>query len=164
MIVIVGAGVAGLSAAEALREQGYEGKVTVLGAEAAIPYERPVLSKRFLDKRDLASPPALRPSSALAKMNIALDLGVAVGAIDTCRQMLLTAEGRQVGYDQLLLATGAAPRRLRLPGAELGGIHHLRELEDARALRSEMRPGGRIVLLGGGVIGLEVAASAPRSG
>jgi 3-phenylpropionate/trans-cinnamate dioxygenase ferredoxin reductase subunit len=164
MIVIVGAGVAGLSAAEALREQGYEGKVMVLGAEAAIPYERPALSKRFLDKHDLASPPALRPPPALAEMNIALHLGVAVSAIETCRQTLLTTEGRQVEYDQLLLATGAAPRRLRLPGAELGGIHHLRELEDARALRSDLRPGRRVVLLGGGVIGLEVAASAAALG
>jgi len=141
MIAIVGAGVAGLSAGEALRDLGYEGSVRVIGAEAAIPYERPTLSKRFLDKHDLASPPALRPPEALAEMDIALELGVAVSAIDTSRRMLCTTSGAELRYDQLLLATGAAPRRLSLPGAELGGIHHLRELSEARALRSDLRPG-----------------------
>jgi 3-phenylpropionate/trans-cinnamate dioxygenase ferredoxin reductase subunit len=164
MIAIVGAGVAGLSAGEALRDLGYEGSVRVLGAETAIPYERPVLSKRFLDKRDLVSPPALRSPEALAEMDIALELGVAVSAIDTSRRMLHTTSGAEVRYDQLLLATGAAPRRLSIPGAELGGIHHLRELDDARTLRSDLRPGDRIVLIGGGVIGLEVAASAAALG
>ncbi len=164
MIAIVGAGVAGLSAGEALREMGYEGSVMVIGAEAAIPYERPTLSKRFLDKRNLASPPALRSPEELAEMDIALELGVAVSAIDASRRTLRTTAGTQVKYDHLLLATGAAARRLNLPGAELGGIHHLRELSEARALRSDLRPGDRIVLVGGGVIGLEVAASAAARG
>jgi 3-phenylpropionate/trans-cinnamate dioxygenase ferredoxin reductase component len=164
MIAIVGAGIAGLSAGEALRELGYEGSVRVIGAEAAIPYERPALSKRFLDKYDLANPPALRLPEALAEMGIALEMGFAVSAIDASRRMLCTTSGAEVRYDQLLLATGAAPRRLSLPGAELGGIHQLRELSDARALRSDLRSGDRIVLIGGGVIGLEVAASAAALG
>jgi 3-phenylpropionate/trans-cinnamate dioxygenase ferredoxin reductase component len=164
MIAIVGAGIAGLSAAATLRELGYAGPVRVFAAEAAVPYERPALSKRFLDKDALDDPPPLWSPHVLAESGVALDVGIAVDAVDAAARVLVTAAGERVAYDQLLLATGAAPRRLSLPGAELRGIHHLRELDDARLLRAALRAGGRVVLVGGGVIGLEVAASAAALG
>jgi 3-phenylpropionate/trans-cinnamate dioxygenase ferredoxin reductase component len=164
MIAIVGAGVAGLSAAETLRELGYGGALRVLSGEPVIPYERPTLSKSFLVDRELAEPPALRPARALAELGISLQLDAEVVAVDAGRQTLVTVRREEIGYDLLLLATGAEPRRLELPGAGLTGVHHLRELEDARVLRSALRLGGRVVVVGGGVIGLEVAASAAALG
>jgi 3-phenylpropionate/trans-cinnamate dioxygenase ferredoxin reductase subunit len=162
--VIVGAGVAGLSAAEALRELGCDGAVRVLGAEAASPYERPALSKRFLDAGEPACPPPLLPPGRLAELGIELAVGVAALAVDRSGRTVVTTTGERVRWDRLLLATGAEPRRLRLPGAELDGVHVLRELADARALRGALRPGARVVVLGGGVVGLEVAAAAAARG
>ena len=164
MIAIVGSGVAGLSAAEALRDLGYGGQLRVFGAEAEIPYERPTLSKSFLIDQELAEPPALRSAAVLAEHGITLELGTEVVAIQTKRQILVTARGEAVRYEQLLLATGAQPRRLELPQAYLKGIHYLRELADARGLRSALRPGTSVAIIGGGVIGLEVAASAIQLG
>ncbi len=163
-IVILGAGVAGLSAAEALRELGYGAAVRVLAAEAALPYERPALSKRFLDASDPVDPPPLLPPDRLADLALELDVGVAAVAVDRSARTVATTTGERVHWERLLLATGAAPRRLQLPGAELGGVHALRELADARRLRSALRPGARVVLVGGGVVGLEVAAAAAARG
>jgi 3-phenylpropionate/trans-cinnamate dioxygenase ferredoxin reductase subunit len=164
MIAIVGGGAAGMSAAEALRELGYDGELRLLAAEPAPPYERPALSKRFLVDRQLDEPPALRPPSALAELGIAPDVGVEAVAIESAERLLLTARGEQLRYDRLLLATGAEPRRLELPGASLRGVHYLRELADARTLRADLWASGEVAIVGGGVIGLEVAASAARLG
>lgn len=164
MIAIVGAGVAGLSAAGALRELGYGEALRVFGGESAMPYERPALSKQFLVDRQLAEPPVLRSSAALAEDDVTLELGTEIVAVDPSRRTISTASGRSIDYTALLLATGAQPRRLELPGMELDGIHYLRELHDARALRAALTPGDAVVILGGGVIGLEVAASAAACG
>lgn len=163
-IAIVGGGVAGLSAAEALREEGYNGVLRVFGAERAIPYERPTLSKRFLTDRRLTEPPALRPPCALAEMEITIETGARVTAIHAQERRIVTAGGEQLPYDLLLLATGAAPRRLHIPGSALKGVHYLRELEDARALRAALLPGGCLAIVGGGMIGMEIAASATELG
>jgi 3-phenylpropionate/trans-cinnamate dioxygenase ferredoxin reductase component len=163
MIAIVGTGAAAVSAAESLRELGFEGELCLFGSEPAAPYERPALSKQFLTEQQVEPPPLLSPS-ALADRGIRLELGAEVVAIDAGNRTLATARGERVGYDRLLLATGAEPRRLDLPGSQLAGIHYLRELHDARELRAALRPQRRIVIVGGGVIGLEVAASARRLG
>lgn len=163
-VAIVGAGVAGLTAAETLRELGYDGALTVYGSEAAAPYDRPTLSKSFLLADDPAEPPPLRPEGAFEALDVAFECGVEVTALDAGRRTLTTAAGDQVAYGRLLLATGAQPRRLELPGADLVGIHYLRELAGARDLRSALRSGGRVAIVGGGVIGLEVAASAVALG
>ncbi|HWD64200.1 MAG TPA: FAD-dependent oxidoreductase [Solirubrobacteraceae bacterium] len=164
MIVIVGAGVAGLSAAAALRDMGYGGRVRVLGGEPATPYERPALSKEYLCDPTLGDPPSLASLAALHARDIRLDLGVEVLSIERQRQALLTTEGEEVGYEELLLATGAEPRRLALRGDTLAGVHYLRDLEDARELRAALIKSRNVVIVGGGVIGLEVAASAIQRG
>jgi 3-phenylpropionate/trans-cinnamate dioxygenase ferredoxin reductase subunit len=163
MIAIVGGGAAGWSAAEALRELGYDGELRLFGAEAAAPYERPALSKQFLADPAFEHPPALdvRPAP---EPEVALELDTAVVAIDPRERTIRTSAGRILHYERLLLATGAACRRLRIPGSELAGIHYLRDVDDARALREELGPGRRIAIVGGGVIGLEVAASALARG
>lgn len=164
MIAIVGSGVAGISAAEALRELGYRGPLRVYGEEPVAPYDRPTLSKGFLLDRALAVPPELYPPARLSELEIELDLGTEVVGLDAGRHRLETAAGESVEYEQLLLATGAEPRRLELKGAELGGVHYLRDLTDARTLRAALRPGCRVAIIGGGVIGLEIAASATQIG
>ncbi|HEX7291247.1 MAG TPA: FAD-dependent oxidoreductase [Conexibacter sp.] len=160
MIAIVGGGAAGLSAAAALRELGYDGELRLLAAEPVPPYERPLLSKRFLVDAALDAPPPLRPPSALAELGIAPELGVEAVALEPAERLLRTARGEELRYDRLLLAPGAEPRRLELPGASLRGVHVLRELDDARALRANLRERHAVAIVGGGVIGLEVAASA----
>jgi 3-phenylpropionate/trans-cinnamate dioxygenase ferredoxin reductase subunit len=162
-IVIVGCGAAGVSAAVGLRELGYTGALHMFGSEPAPPYERPSLSKRFLVEPDLADPPALG-APWLADAGVSLELGSEVVAVDAEQRTVTTGGGERFGYDRLLLATGAAPRRLGLAGAGLDGVHYLRELEDARRLRSALMSGRRVAIIGGGVIGLEVAASATRLG
>ncbi|HWE13466.1 MAG TPA: FAD-dependent oxidoreductase [Solirubrobacteraceae bacterium] len=163
MIAIVGSGAAGVSAAEALRELGFEGELCLLGSEPATPYERPALSKQFLTDQQLEPPPLL-PCNALAERGVRLELGAEVVSIDAGKHELATSRGARLGYDRLLLATGAESRRLNVPGSHLAGVHYLRELADARELRAALRPASRIVIVGGGVIGLEVAASARRLG
>jgi 3-phenylpropionate/trans-cinnamate dioxygenase ferredoxin reductase component len=162
-IVIVGCGAAGVSAALALRELGHTGALHIFGSEPAPPYERPALSKRFLVEPDGSHPPALG-APQLADAGVSLELGCEVVAVDAEQQTVTTGDGRRFGYDRLLLATGAAPRRLGLAGAGLDGVHYLRELADARRLRSALMSGRRVAIIGGGVIGLEVAASAIRLG
>lgn len=164
MIAIVGAGAAGIAAACALREFGYGGDLRVFGAEKVIPYERPVLSKKFLIEQDLQDPPEIRSADTLARLGVAVELGNEVVGIDPPRQTLVTRCGEEARYDRLLLTTGAEPRKLELPHSDLSGIHYLRELADARALRSTLRPGASVAIIGGGVIGLEVAASAAHLG
>lgn len=163
MIVIVGAGAAGWSAAQALRELGHDGDVRVLGAEAAAPYERPALSKQFLIDVACERPPLLG-AAAGSRRGVELELDATVVGIDPREREIRIAGGRSLRYERLLLATGAASRQLQLPGTDAAGVHYLRELRDAHALRRELSPGRRIAVVGGGVIGLEVAASAVARG
>jgi 3-phenylpropionate/trans-cinnamate dioxygenase ferredoxin reductase subunit len=163
MIAIIGSGAAGVSAAEALRELGFEGELCLLGSEPAAPYERPALSKQFLTDQQPEPPPLLSLDAPRAR-GLRLELGAEVLSIDAVKRELVTSRGERLGYERLLLATGAEPRRLDVPGSHLAGVHYLRELADARELRAALRPASRIVIVGGGVIGLEVAASARRLG
>lgn len=161
-IVIVGTGVAGISAARALREHGYEGEVRLLGAEPAWPYERPALSKQFLTQTEVGHPPELVGEREVRELGLCLELGVSVEELNRETRSLDLSDGRRISYERLLIATGARPRQLQLPGSNCIGIHYLRDVADARALRAEISPGSRLVVVGGGVVGLEVAASAAR--
>jgi 3-phenylpropionate/trans-cinnamate dioxygenase ferredoxin reductase subunit len=163
-IVIVGTGVAGISAARALREEGYEGEVRLLGAEPAWPYERPALSKRFLTQTEIGHPPELIGESEVREFGFCMELGVSVEKLDRDTRSIELSDGRRISYERLLLATGARPRPLQLPSVNCAGVHYLRDVADARALRAEISPGSRLVVVGGGVVGLEVAASASRGG
>ena len=158
--VIVGAGQAGGRAAEAMRAHGFAGRIVVIGAEPHLPYERPPLSKQVLLGEYEPDKTHLHPATYYAEHEIELRLGVRAVAIDRAAARVELDDGTSAPYDKLLLATGSVVRRLPLPGAELGGVHVLRGIEDSLAIRDALRPGARIVIVGGGYIGLEVAAAA----
>lgn len=167
-IVVVGAGQAGLQAAEALRAGGFEGSVTVLGDEAHGPYHRPPLSKAWLAGEMDAAQLVMRAPEVLVRKNIALRTGAAVAAIDRGAHQVRLADGSTLPYDGLVLATGSTPRTLALPGATARGVLALRSRDDADAIAqrlsvcmAEQLP---VVVIGGGFIGLEVAATARKKG
>ncbi|WP_343712197.1 FAD-dependent oxidoreductase [Inquilinus sp.] len=161
-MVIVGAGEAGARAAITLREQGWDGPVTLIGAESRPPYERPPLSKAVLLAEDEPAPATVLDRDRAAALGIELILGTEVTAIDRAARSITLAGGRALPYSRLLLATGARPRRLAVPGHEQA--RYLRRFEDALALRPRLRPGARIAIIGGGFIGLELAAAAAARG
>jgi 3-phenylpropionate/trans-cinnamate dioxygenase ferredoxin reductase component len=163
-IVIVGAGLAGTRAAQALREHGYAGRVTLLSAESRHPYDRPPLSKAVLLKQQATTDCLLASQDSWSTLSIDLRLGSTVMAIDRQKRYVALAGGEQVPYERLLLATGAQPRSLSVPGAQLDGVLCLRTADDAQRLSRLLEPGRRAVLVGGGFIGLEVAASAVAAG
>ena len=163
-IVIVGAGLAGAKAAEALRDNDFSGRIILFGNERQQPYERPPLSKDFLaDKKTLADF-TVQPEDWYREHDIDLRLGTEVQNLDPGEHSVGFADGRHEHYDKLLLATGSRARRLDLPGADATGVHTLRTVEDASALLSALRPGSRLAIVGAGWIGLEVAASARQRG
>jgi NADPH-dependent 2,4-dienoyl-CoA reductase/sulfur reductase-like enzyme len=157
-VLIVGGGLAGARCAETLRAEGYEGRVLLVGAEPEGPYERPALSKELLlgsrGQEDLA----LRDPSWWAERDIELMTGTRIAAVDTGRRTGVSTRGREFAWDALVLATGAHARRL--PGHVPAGVHTLRSLADALALRAELRPGRRLVIVGAGFVGTEVASTA----
>ncbi|UXN69778.1 FAD-dependent oxidoreductase [Devosia neptuniae] len=159
--VIVGAGECGARAAMALREQGFAGDVTLVGGESHLPYERPPLSKEGM-LAELFAAKTIATAERLAEAGIAFRGGLAVAGIDREGKRLEGADGRVIGYDKLLLATGAAPRRL--PGVEGERIVYLRTIEDALRLREALGAGRHLAVIGGGFIGLELAASARLRG
>ncbi len=158
-IVIVGGGAAGSAAAEALRNSGYEGSITLFSADADLPVDRPNLSKYYLDGSAPDDWMPLRPSEFYAAQRIELRLNSRVDAIDTARREVQLADGSRHGFDALLLATGATPVRLPLPGAERPHVHCLRSWADARALVATAAQARRAVVVGASFIGLEVAAA-----
>ncbi len=160
VFVIVGASVAGAKAAEALRDKGFEGRIVLVGAEAERPYERPPLSKEYLIGKKPAEKGYVHPESFYAEHNIELRLGVTVTSIDPGRHEIELAAGERLHYDKLLLATGSSVIPLKVPGADLDGVHYLRTLDDSTALKTALAEGGRVVIVGGGWIGLEVASAA----
>jgi len=159
--VIVGGAEAAVAAAFALRDAGYGGPVTMVAQEAALPYERPPLSKQVLDGSALRP---IRPEADYGAADIALLCGRTVTRLWPDRREVELSDGGRLAHDQLLLATGAEPRPLSTPGAERGPVHYLRDAADARALRSVIGPGTRLAIVGGGLIGLEVAAAAAGKG
>lgn len=161
---IVGGGQAAASAARALRDAGFTGTVKLFAREQALPYERPPLSKAILLGEAPLHGPTLLDGPAAEQLDIELHLGVTVTAIDAERKTLTAGDGETHAYDQLLLATGATPRPLPIPGADLSAVHSLRTLEDAIAFKRALQPGRHIAIIGSGFIGLEVASAARQRG
>lgn len=161
--VIVGAGQAGATAAAELRRRGFDGRVMLIGDEPHLPYERPPLSKDVLLKPDDAHV-ALHPAAFYAAQRIELRLGTRVAALDPARRTLTLADGASLGFGKLLLATGARVRRLPMLDRLGAGVHTLRTLDDAHGLRRALHDGMRLLVVGGGVIGMELASSAVELG
>jgi NADPH-dependent 2,4-dienoyl-CoA reductase/sulfur reductase-like enzyme len=161
-VAIVGAGLAGARAAETLRALGYDGRLLLVGDEPVAPYERPALSKEFLSGARDETSLLLRKPAFWDDRGIELLLATRVVAVDVDRRVARTQADRELRFDELVLATGARPRRLPL---ELpGGVHELRTLANAQALREELVPGSRLVVIGGGFVGAEVASTARSLG
>jgi 3-phenylpropionate/trans-cinnamate dioxygenase ferredoxin reductase component len=157
--VIVGGSLAGATAAVTLREEGADGSVTMIGAERESPYERPPLSKGYLRGEVPFDKSLVRPPSFYAEHGIETMLGVRAARIDLSARVVELENGRRVPFGLLLIATGGRNRRLSIPGSELEGIYSLRTVDDADRIKAEMRPGRRVVVVGMGFIGSEVAAS-----
>ncbi|MGA1080433.1 MAG: NAD(P)/FAD-dependent oxidoreductase [Steroidobacteraceae bacterium] len=163
-ILIIGASHAAAQAVDSLRREGHTGPVTLAGDEPWLPYQRPPLSKKFLTGELEAERLWIRPEAYYAKQGVELKLGQPATAIDRGGREVAFADGSRVAYSRLLLATGARPRAASLPGAALAGVHSLRSLADVEAIRTDLAPGRRAVLIGAGFIGLECAASLVRLG
>ena len=162
--VIVGASLAGAKAAETLRAEGFDGRVVLLGEETERPYERPPLSKEYLQGKAEKSKIYVHSEDWYAGHDVDLRLGVAAVSLDPAQQQVMLSDGSSVNYDQLLLATGASPRRLRVPGADLDGVLYLRTAADSERLKAALGGGGQLVVAGAGWIGLEVTAAARVAG
>jgi 3-phenylpropionate/trans-cinnamate dioxygenase ferredoxin reductase subunit len=158
-IAIIGAGQAASQAIDSLRRSGFDGRIVLVGAEPSLPYQRPPLSKKFLTGELPPERLLIRPAEFYATARVELHLGATAQALSLADREIALSSGERLRYDRLLLATGSTVRRLVVPGAELGGIHYLRSRADVDAIRAELRPGARLVVVGGGYIGLEVAAS-----
>ena len=156
-VVIVGAGHAGAQLAASLREEGYAGPITLVSGEADLPYHKPPLSKSFMKAEDAPLQP-LRAQVFFEAKGIDLLLGRTVTGIDRADRRVSLADGSHLDYAQLVLATGTSARKLAVPGATLAGVHTLRTAGDARRLRASLPQAGRVVVIGGGFIGLEAAA------
>jgi NADPH-dependent 2,4-dienoyl-CoA reductase/sulfur reductase-like enzyme len=163
-IVVVGSSLAGLRACETLRQDGYVGRITLVGAEQGEPYDRPPLSKKVLAGEWEADRTRLRKPEEFASLDLTLRLGVKAAALDTTARTLSLADGSALSYDGLVIATGSTPRRL--PGQPLlDGVTELRTLSDSLGLRERIADGtARVIVIGAGFIGLEVAATARQKG
>src|SRR3954454_13034984 len=163
-IAIVGGGLAGGRVAESYREAGGAGSVTLVAGEAHPPYHRPPLTKRLLRGEAEAADTYLAPADHYDELDVDLRLGTTATGLDVGRRELLLADGTTLGFDQLVVATGAAPRRLPVPGGDLAGIHTLRTLDNSLAIREAAETAKRAVVIGTGFIGLETAASLRAQG
>jgi 3-phenylpropionate/trans-cinnamate dioxygenase ferredoxin reductase subunit len=163
VFVIVGASLAGAKAAEQLRTDGFEGRIVLFGEEPHRPYERPSLSKDYL-RGEAEQPTWVHDSDYYAEHDIELRTGERVAEIDTGRSTLTLEEGEMLSFDSLLLATGARPRGLNVPGADLDGVLQLRTVDDSDALRARLHDSAAVAVVGAGWIGCEVAASARQMG
>jgi 3-phenylpropionate/trans-cinnamate dioxygenase ferredoxin reductase subunit len=162
--IIVGASVAGSKAAEELRIAGFDGRVLLIGAEPERAYERPPLTKEYLRGESPREKAYVHEQHFYEQHQIELETDAMVSAIDPAESRVTLADGRAFGYDRLLLATGAEPRRIPIAGSELDGVHYLRTLADCDILRERLQVEGRVVVVGCGWIGSEFAASARQGG
>ena len=163
-VVVVGAGQAGGWAAKSLRNEGFNGRIVLVGDEAHPPHERPPLSKAVL--AGTAEPESTHLFKRDAYEGLGLDVraGVAAAAIERPSRTLVLTNGETVAYDRLLLCTGSAPRKLGVAGADSPRLHYLRTIDDALLLRPRLAPGAHLIVIGAGWIGLEVAATARKRG
>lgn len=162
--VIIGAGQAGAQAALSLRQAGFAGRIVMIGEEPHFPYQRPPLSKAYLQGVLSAERLMLKPEAFYEKESIEVRRGVSALGIDRGAGRIALSDGSHIAYDRLLIATGAPPRRIVCPGGDLAGVHYLRRIADSDALRPILTLGRRLVIIGAGYIGLEVAAIARKSG
>ncbi len=162
--VVVGGGLAGAKLVEALRAKDFDGQIVLFCAEEHLPYERPPLSKEHLIGGKPLTDFTVHPPEWYRDHHVDLRLGTAVTALDAAAHTVTLPDGSTVGYDKAALATGSRSRRLPLPGADAPGVHHLRNIDESDALLDALRPGTRLVTVGGGWIGLEVAAAARSHG
>jgi 3-phenylpropionate/trans-cinnamate dioxygenase ferredoxin reductase subunit len=162
--VIVGASLTGAKAAETLRDEGFDERVVLIGAEDERPYERPPLSKDYLRGEVDRETVYVHPEEFYAEHDIELRLGRSAVSLNAAGSELTLDDGERLRYDRLLLATGAEPRRLSIPGGDLDGVLYLRSVADSDALRARLDRGGAVVVIGAGWIGAEVAASARQRG
>jgi 3-phenylpropionate/trans-cinnamate dioxygenase ferredoxin reductase component len=161
---IVGASLAGAKAAQTLREEGFDGRVVLLGTETHRPYERPPLSKAYLGGTAGRDTVFVHPADWYAEQRVDLRLGATVTGIDRQAHDLTVADGSHLAYSKLLLTVGSSPRRLAVPGGDLDGVHYLRTLDDSDQLRTLFGSAARIAVIGAGWIGLEAAAAARDAG
>jgi 3-phenylpropionate/trans-cinnamate dioxygenase ferredoxin reductase subunit len=163
-IVIVGGGQAGAQAIDTLRREGFTGRLVLVCDEPELPYQRPPLSKKFLSAELAADRLLFRHRTFYEEHRVELMLGVRAVRLDTGRRQVALSDGVTLTYDGLLLCLGAAARRITCPGADLKGVHYLRNLSDVAPIRAAFKPGARAVVIGGGYIGLETAATARKMG
>ena len=163
-IVIVGAGQAAAQAIEVLRRKGFSGSITLVGDEAYLPYQRPPLSKKYFSGALERDRLPIRHQSFYDEHRVDVRLGRRVESIDRAARQATLDDGTALPYDALLIATGSTPRRVQAPGSGLAGLHYLRSIEDTDRLRDAARPGASAVVVGGGYIGLEVAATCRELG
>ena len=162
--VIIGANLAGGRAAEALRKGGFDGRLVLIGADPELPYERPPLSKEYLRGEMPKERTFIIKPEVYEDQKIELHLGVEATRVDAKERVVELADGERLQFDRLLLATGGQERRLSVPGSDLEGIYYLRTLADSERIAAELQPGKRLVVIGAGFIGAEVAASARMKG
>lgn len=163
-IVVIGGGLAGAKAVEALRDNGFKGKIALFGAERHLPYERPPLSKDYLAGKKTLLDFTVDSEDWYREHDVELHLGTMVTHVDTATHTVGYGDGQQEHYDKLLLATGSSSRRPPIPGADAEGVHYLRTVDDASELLASLTDGARLAVVGAGWIGLEVAASARERG
>ena len=163
-IVIIGAGQAGIQAVESLRKEGFTGPITMVGDEAYPPYQRPPLSKAYLLGAFERARLFLKADNYYAEAGCELILNTSAKAIHRADRIVELNDGRKLPYDKLLLATGARVRKLRCTGADLPGVHYLKTIADVDGLQAVFHAGKRIAIVGGGYIGLEVAAVGAKRG
>lgn len=163
-LVIVGAGQAGAELANAMRTEGFNGGITLVGDEPYLPYRRPPLSKTFLGGETPLEALYLRPAQAYEKSRVATRMGVRVEQIDRQTKSVRLSDGSTLAYDKLALATGGRARKLPLAGADRPNVHYVRNIQDILHLKSQFLPGSRLVIIGGGYIGLEVASIGVKKG
>ena len=157
-IVIIGAGHAAGQAAASLRQAKFAGPITIIGDEAHVPYQRPPLSKQYLAGTQLADKVYLRAEKFYADKDIQLMLDTRATQIDPSTKTINLDNGETIAYEKLLISTGSRPRKLSIEGSDLSGIHYLRTMDDVDGIRADVKPGANLVIVGGGYIGLEVAA------
>ena len=163
-MVIIGAGHAAGQAAASLRQEKYTGPITIIGDEAHVPYQRPPLSKAYLSGSQEVERVYLRAEKFYNEKDIDLRLSTRATIIDRNAKTVELEGGEKIDYDKLLISTGSRPRKLSIPGSDLNGIHYLRTIEDVDGIRASMNEGANLVIVGGGYIGLEVAAVSKELG